>query len=112
VGNSGPYGHRGDLTTITAAIMVHGGEARAVRDAFAALPTADQAAIISFLKTLQVLPESDKLVLTESDVYAISDGMATPMSVASSGRSWAEVATLVIVAVMAVAVIPFALRKN
>jgi hypothetical protein len=112
VGNSGPYGHRGDLTTITAAIMVHGGEARAVRDAFAALPTADQAAIISFLKTLQVLPESDKLVLTESDVYAISDGMATPMSIASSGRSWVEVATLVIVAVMAVAVIPFALRKN
>jgi hypothetical protein len=83
-----------------------------VRDAFAALPTADQAAIISFLKTLQVLPESDKLVLTESDVYAISDGMATPMSVAPSGHSWVEVATLVIVAIMAVAVIPFALRKN
>jgi Di-haem oxidoreductase, putative peroxidase len=58
VGSSAPYGHRGDLTTIAEAILAHGGEARAVRDAFDALPLADQAAIVKFLKTLQVLPES------------------------------------------------------
>ncbi len=38
VGNSAPYGHRGDLGTITEAIVAHGGEATAVRDAFNALP--------------------------------------------------------------------------
>ncbi|HEV8630421.1 MAG TPA: di-heme oxidoredictase family protein [Thermoanaerobaculia bacterium] len=56
-GNSDPYGHRGDLTTLTEAIHFHGGEARAARDAFLAQPEADQAAIIEFLKTLQILPE-------------------------------------------------------
>lgn len=57
VGNTGPYGHRGDLTTMTEAIYFHGGEARASRDAFFSLPAPDQAAIIEFLKTLQILPE-------------------------------------------------------
>lgn len=57
VGNTAPYGHRGDLTTMTEAIHFHGGEARASRDAFFALPAEDQAAIIEFLKTLQILPE-------------------------------------------------------
>jgi len=30
-GNSAPYGHRGDLTTLTEAIMAHGGEAATSR---------------------------------------------------------------------------------
>jgi mono/diheme cytochrome c family protein len=55
VGNTDPYGHRGDLTTITDAIYYHGGEARAARDAFFALPDGSRAAIIEFLKSLQVL---------------------------------------------------------
>lgn len=63
VGNSAPYGHRGDLTTITEAILVHGGEARAARDAFVALPFQDQRAIVQFLKTLQVLPPNAPLVV-------------------------------------------------
>ena len=37
VGSSAPYGHRGDLTTITDAIHYHGGEARMARDTFLAL---------------------------------------------------------------------------
>lgn len=56
VGNSAPYGHRGDLTTITEAILAHGGEARASRDAFLALSGKNQANVVKFLKTLQVLP--------------------------------------------------------
>lgn len=63
VGNSAPYGHRGDLTTIAEAILVHGGEARASRDAFVALPFQDQPAIVQFLKTLQVLPPGSPLVI-------------------------------------------------
>lgn len=54
-GSSAPYGHRGDLTTLTEAIYYHGGEARAVRDAYFALPATDQAAVIEFLMSLQVV---------------------------------------------------------
>lgn len=55
-GNSDPYGHRGDLTTLTEAIYFHGGEAHDSRDAFFDLPEADQDAVIEFLKTLEALP--------------------------------------------------------
>ncbi|KAF0193197.1 MAG: hypothetical protein FD165_300 [Gammaproteobacteria bacterium] len=57
VGNSAPYGHRGDLSTITEAILAHGGEARASRDMFASRSYRDQVALVKFLKTLQVVPE-------------------------------------------------------
>jgi hypothetical protein len=53
-GNSDPYGHRGDLTTLTEAIWFHGGDARAERDAFFALPAARQAEVIEFLKSMIV----------------------------------------------------------
>jgi hypothetical protein len=59
-GNSDPYGHRGDLSTATEAIWFHGGEARTVRDAFFALPQADQDAVIEFLKAQQVVPPQGK----------------------------------------------------
>jgi len=55
-GNTDPYWHRGDLTTMTEAIYFHRGEARASRDAFFDLPEKDRDAIIEFLRTLQVLP--------------------------------------------------------
>ena len=51
VGNSDPYGHRGDLTTMTEAIYYHGGDARAVRDAYFALSEYDQDSVIEYLKT-------------------------------------------------------------
>ena len=57
VGSSAPYGHRGNLTTISEAILHHAGEARPTRESFAALPVEEQADIVAFLKTLQVLPE-------------------------------------------------------
>ncbi|MCI0586720.1 MAG: hypothetical protein L0323_07770, partial [Planctomycetes bacterium] len=50
VGNSAPYGHRGDLTTITDAILMHGGEARDERDLFVALSQGERDAIVEFLK--------------------------------------------------------------
>ena len=65
VANSAPYGHRGDLTTITDAIDAHGGEARASRDAFQAMPIEDQAAIVAFLKSLRVLPPGSPSVVIE-----------------------------------------------
>ncbi|MCB1044121.1 MAG: hypothetical protein KDC35_14350 [Acidobacteria bacterium] len=57
VGNTAPYGHKGDLTTITEAIHFHGGEARASRDAFFALDQNGRDEIVEFLKSLQILPE-------------------------------------------------------
>lgn len=67
VGNSAPYGHRGDLTTISEAILYHGGEARGSRDAFVTLSVREQAAIVQFLKTLQVLPSAcPNLVISEN----------------------------------------------
>ena len=65
VGNSAPYGHRGDLTSITEAILAHGGEARESRDQFAALPMEEQQQVVAFLKTLQVLPAGSDLVEIE-----------------------------------------------
>lgn len=59
VGSSAPYGHRGDLTTVSEAILMHGGEGRAARDAFTDLPFADQRAVVEFLLTLQILPEAE-----------------------------------------------------
>lgn len=55
VGNSDPYGHRGDLTTMSEAIYWHGGDARASRDAFLALSRQERDEVIEFLKSLQVV---------------------------------------------------------
>ncbi len=54
VGNSAPFGHRGDLDTIYAAIVAHGGEATASDAEFEALPNSDQAAVVVFLKSLMM----------------------------------------------------------
>ena len=68
VGNSAPYGHRGDLTTITEAILHHAGEARPARTAFAALSGGEQADVIEFLKSLQVLPEGSPRQISEREL--------------------------------------------
>ncbi|MEQ8768628.1 MAG: di-heme oxidoredictase family protein [Planctomycetota bacterium] len=65
--NEPPFLHHGRATLISEAILLHGGESQASRDAFANLPPADQAAIIEFLKTLQVLPEGTSDLEIEQD---------------------------------------------
>jgi CxxC motif-containing protein (DUF1111 family) len=57
VGSSAAFGHRGDLSTITEAIQHHAGEARPMLTNFLGLPAYGRAAIVEFLKTLQVLPD-------------------------------------------------------
>ncbi|MDQ0313690.1 CxxC motif-containing protein (DUF1111 family) [Amorphus orientalis] len=44
--------HDGRARTLTEAILWHGGEAQAARDAFAAMPSDDRAAMIRFLESL------------------------------------------------------------
>lgn len=52
-----PYLHDGRAATIPAAILAHGGEAQAARDAFAALPPGDQADLHVFLLSLTREPK-------------------------------------------------------
>jgi hypothetical protein len=54
VGSTPPYLHDGRATTLTEAILEHGGEAQASRDAFAALSTASKADVIAFLNNLVI----------------------------------------------------------
>jgi di-heme oxidoreductase (putative peroxidase) len=53
-GSSPNYGHRGDLTTVSEAIIHHSGEAKMARRTFLELTDEDKRAIIFFLKSLQI----------------------------------------------------------
>jgi CxxC motif-containing protein (DUF1111 family) len=52
VGSTAPYLHDGRATTLTEAILEHGGEAGGSRASFAALSTADQRDLLAFLNNL------------------------------------------------------------
>jgi hypothetical protein len=66
-----PYGHRGDLTTMTEAILHHAGEARPQRERFAALPENQRSQIIEFLKQLRVLPGGSPRQVTSVELNAL-----------------------------------------
>jgi hypothetical protein len=53
VRDTAPYLHDGRATTITEAILMHGGEAQAARDRFAALPQKGKDELIAFLYSLR-----------------------------------------------------------
>ena len=52
VADTAPYLHDGRATTLTAAILAHGGDAQTQRDTFDALSGRDKNAVLSFLRTL------------------------------------------------------------
>jgi CxxC motif-containing protein (DUF1111 family) len=55
IGSTGPYGHRGDFTTLDGVIRAHGGASRASRDAYLIFRNdAERSALIAFLKTLVI----------------------------------------------------------
>jgi len=53
VASTAPYGHRGDLTTLTETIRHHSGEARPASIAFANLPANQKSDLIEFLLSLR-----------------------------------------------------------
>jgi len=53
IADSAPYLHDGRATTLTEAILFHGGEAQYARDGFAALSDAEKIAVLTFLRTLR-----------------------------------------------------------
>jgi CxxC motif-containing protein (DUF1111 family) len=59
VGSTAPYLHDGRATTLTEAILEHGGEAAASREAFARLAPQQKASVIAYLENLVLfkLPE-------------------------------------------------------
>jgi CxxC motif-containing protein (DUF1111 family) len=71
VGNTAPYGHRGDLSTITEAILHHAGEARPQRERFIALGKEKQDEIVEFLKQLQVLPIGSARQVSEEELQKL-----------------------------------------
>jgi CxxC motif-containing protein (DUF1111 family) len=52
VGSTAPYLHDGRATTLTEAILEHGGEAAGSRSAFTALPEGSQKDLIAYLNNL------------------------------------------------------------
>lgn len=56
IGSTAPYGHRGDLTTLSEVIAVHGGDARDARDAWVELDDDAKSDITAYLKTLVIEP--------------------------------------------------------
>lgn len=62
VGSTAPYLHDGRATTLTEAILEHGGEARSSRNAFAGRSDAEKADIIAFLDNLVLFkaPEEEE----------------------------------------------------
>ena len=54
LGTSAPYGHRGDLTTVSEAILHHSAEGKKAKNAFLKLSDQEKSAIVAFLLSLRV----------------------------------------------------------
>lgn len=63
--------HHGRATTITAAILAHGGEAQTARDNFAKLSQREQAETVEFLKSLVTLPEGTESLMVDGRQRAV-----------------------------------------
>lgn len=61
--DTAPYLHDGRATTLTEAILLHGGEALPARNAFAALSDQNQSKVITFLRSLRTPTEPAKDLL-------------------------------------------------
>ena len=70
--NQHSYGHSGQYTTIREAVLAHAGEALGSRLAFQSLSVEEQAEIIEFLKSLQVLPAGFAGSPQRSSTYGIT----------------------------------------
>lgn len=61
VGESMPYGHHGRYPGLAPMILAHAGEARASRDAYAALSEDQQISVLKYLKSLKILDQVARL---------------------------------------------------
>lgn len=88
-----PFLHHGRATLISEAVLAHGGEAQESRNSYAALSAEDQAAVVEFLKTLQVLPEGSTGlvvatgVMTATEIRAIWVGVGVALVMLAGGAA-------------------------
>jgi hypothetical protein len=68
IGSSAAFGHRGDLSTISEAIEHHAGEGRPSLMRYLSLSAYQRAAVVEFLKTLQILPPGSPMVIKEENL--------------------------------------------
>ena len=59
IADTAPYLHDGRATTLTEAILLHGGEGQSARDGFASLSDAGKEAVLEFLRSLRT-PETPR----------------------------------------------------
>lgn len=86
-GSSAPWGHRGDVTTLTEIIEAHGGEGRESRRMFRALPAAERAEVIEFLKSLRVLPEGTPALVVDEAGNPVNKGALAQKYASSRHRA-------------------------
>ena len=82
-GSSGPYLHDGRATTLTEAILEHGGEAAGSRNAFIARPLADKQALIAFIDNLVLFKmEENEVVVPPPTTVQLSSTLRMRMPAA------------------------------
>jgi hypothetical protein len=81
VATTAPYGHDGRSINLEEVILRHGGEAKASRDAFAALSSDDKRKVFEFLGTLILFPPDD----TASNLNPGVPGSASPQDPSQHG---------------------------
>jgi hypothetical protein len=79
VASEAPFLHHGRATLISEAILLHGGEAEQQRLEYAALAPDDQAAVVEFIKTLQILTPGDVQQGVGAASLAADDGPGTAL---------------------------------
>lgn len=67
IANQHAFGHHGQYTTMREAVQAHAGEAKPSSDAFKALSSTDQNAVIEFLKSLQILPPGTPCLVVDEN---------------------------------------------
>ncbi|HIM10677.1 TPA: T9SS type A sorting domain-containing protein [Candidatus Poribacteria bacterium] len=72
VGNTGPWMFNGRAFTLDRAIRMHGGEAQASRDEYAALPDQKQRELVEFLKSLVLPPNFQADIQLEKGLNMVS----------------------------------------
>jgi cytochrome c peroxidase len=67
IANQHTFGHHGQYSTMREAVLAHAGEAKQSSDAFKALSSTDQDAVIEFLKSLQILPPGTPCLVVDEN---------------------------------------------
>ena len=78
VANTGPWMHDGRATTMTEAILLHGGDSAYSRDNFNQLSSAQQDNVLEFLQSLRIVAKDLRYILTT---------LPLPGTASGSGRS-------------------------